>query len=114
MVPPADILGQWKWDKARRDYDIGWVRTQFPKFSKTGAQYFKFGEPGSLPPELHTKIKNWYARNQFHSVPESSQPAFGYNCNTGHDNDDWVVSYQPLTQDDTVAFAELQVPVPEY
>ena len=27
------------------------------------------------------------------TAPEYAQPAFGFNCNTGHDNDDWVVPY---------------------
>ena len=43
LLAPSDILGQWEWDRRRRDYDIGWVRAQFPKFTKTGAKYLPFG-----------------------------------------------------------------------
>jgi hypothetical protein len=108
MIPQKTILEQWQWDKARRDYDVGWVRHEFPKFSKTGGHYLKFGEEGSLPAALHAKLKDWYARAGPQSQPEMSQPAFGYNCNTGHDNDDWVVVYNPLTESDTKAFAQLK------
>ena len=71
LVPPTDILKQWEWDRARRDYDIGWVRSAFPKFSKNGFKYLK------LPLTLHAKMKDWYKRNRRNSQPESSQPAFG-------------------------------------
>jgi hypothetical protein len=108
LIPQSDILDQWKWDKKRRDYDIGWVRKNFPKFSKTGAQYFKYGEEDSLPSDVHLQMRDWYKRNRHRTSPESSQPAFGINCNTGHDNDDWVVSFQPETKEDEKAFAEIE------
>jgi hypothetical protein len=108
LVPQKDILDQWKWDKARRDYDVGWVRSQFPKFSEKGAKYFKYGEAGSLPNEVHEQMQDWYKRNRHRTSPEGSQPAFGINCNTGHDNDDWVVPFHAETAKDSEAFAKIQ------
>lgn len=100
LLPDTDILTNWKWDRNRRDYDVGWVRKEFPKFTRKGAVYLPFGTPQGLPADLHSKMLEWYERNRAYTTPESSQPAFGYNCNTGHDNDDWVVSFQPNTQED--------------
>jgi hypothetical protein len=41
-------------------------------------------------------------------VPESSQPAFGYNCNTGHDNDDWVIPYRATSGKERPMFEAVQ------
>jgi hypothetical protein len=102
LIPPEDILKQWKWDRQRRDYDIGWVRSTFPTFSPTGAKYLQ------LPAELHESMARWYKRNRHRTGPEASQPAFGFNCNTGHDNDDWVVPYQPDDDESRKTFAAVK------
>ena len=77
LVGEQDILQQWKWDKARRDYDVGFFRSHFPKFTPTGVSHLK------MPADLHSKMKLWLDRNRHSTRPESSQPAFGINCNTG-------------------------------
>jgi hypothetical protein len=100
MISSHDILKQWHWDRDRRDYDIGWMRAEFPKFTSTGALHLPSGTPGALPLALHERMLAWYRRHRADTRPESSQPAFAYNCNTGFDNDDWVV---PFSQDDDEA-----------
>jgi hypothetical protein len=53
-------------------------------------------------------MQKWYKDNRHTTHPESSQPAFGYNCNTGHDNDDWVVPFTAKTREDRKTFAAVQ------
>jgi len=102
LVGPQDILQQWKWDKARRDYDVGFFRSHFPKFTPTGVSHLK------MPADLHSKMKLWLDRNRHSTRPESSQPAFGINCNTGYDNDDWIVSFTPKSAEDRKTFQAVQ------
>lgn len=86
MFPQHDILRRWAQYKPWVDFDRGWFAANLPRFTKTGFKKAK------LPDELHRPIQDWYRRSRAWSQPESSQPAFGFNCNTGYDNDDWVTT----------------------
>eukprot|EP00927_Polykrikos_kofoidii_P079465 TRINITY_DN76247_c0_g1_i1.p1 TRINITY_DN76247_c0_g1~~TRINITY_DN76247_c0_g1_i1.p1 ORF type:complete len:403 (-),score=43.64 TRINITY_DN76247_c0_g1_i1:126-1268(-) len=101
LVPQQDILDKWKWEKKRRDYDVGTFRHVLPKFTTSGFQKTQ------LPHDLHRGLQAWYQRNKHRSVPEA-QSAFGVYCENGHDNDDWVVSFEPETDDDRRNFAATQ------
>eukprot|EP00928_Gymnodinium_smaydae_P004758 TRINITY_DN11623_c1_g1_i1.p1 TRINITY_DN11623_c1_g1~~TRINITY_DN11623_c1_g1_i1.p1 ORF type:complete len:440 (-),score=57.93 TRINITY_DN11623_c1_g1_i1:55-1374(-) len=102
LIPPADILEQWTWDKRRRDFDEGLFRRRLPHFTETG---FRLTQ---LPSHLHEGMLQWYARNRNSARPEYSQPAFGMHCNTGHDNDDWQVPYVPRTSEDKRLFEDVK------
>ena len=52
LLPAENILENWKYDRHRRDYDVGWVRKEFPKFTKKGAAYLQFGTPQGVPADL--------------------------------------------------------------
>lgn len=101
LIPQEDIVDQWKWDRRRRDFDVGYFSTRLPHFTPTGFKRMR------LPAELHSYMQRWLRANKNSSRPESSQPAFGFNCNTGYDNDDWVVPYRPITEEDGRQFAAL-------
>lgn len=85
LVPPSDILDQWKWEFERRQFDDGFFRSQVPKFTDTGFKLVR------LPEHLHEGMLARYNARRNQSVPEEGQPAFGFHCNTGHDNDDYHV-----------------------
>jgi len=85
LVPPSDILDQWKWEFERRQFDDGFFRSQVPKFTDTGFKLVR------LPEHLHEGMLARYNARRNTSRPEAGQPVFGFHCNTGHDNDDWVV-----------------------
>ena len=71
--------------KAWKDFDRGWLSANIPKYTPTGFHKMK------LPESLHKAVQDSYHRARGRSRPEPSQPAFGLNCNTGYDNDDWIV-----------------------
>lgn len=99
LIPPDDILDQWKWDKKRRDFDEGFFRSHLPKYTETGAKLTK------MPDHLHKGMRSWLERHRTTSRPETSRPAFGIHCNTGHDNDDWVIPYTSSSKEDQEVFA---------
>ena len=42
-------------------------------------------------------------------MPEGEQPAFGFNCNTGYDNDDWVVAWgEHASAEDRKLFSDVR------
>lgn len=85
MIPQNDILQRWSKYKGWKDFDRGFFAAHIPRFTETGFQKIK------LPDQLHSAVQDWYRQHRQNSKPESSQPAFGMNCNTGYDNDDWVI-----------------------
>merc|ERR1711957_849865 len=90
--------------KAWKDFDRGWLSANVPRFTPTGFQKVK------LPESLHKAVTDAYLRGRSFSRPEMSQPAFGMNCNTGYDNDDWVVNpdYDVLKSVENFIMKELQ------
>jgi hypothetical protein len=85
LVPPSDIHDRWKWELARREFDLGFFRSQVPKFTDTGFKLVR------LPEHLHEGMLARYNAVRNKSRPEEGQPTFGFHCNTGHDNDDYHV-----------------------
>eukprot|EP00927_Polykrikos_kofoidii_P077837 TRINITY_DN74745_c0_g1_i1.p1 TRINITY_DN74745_c0_g1~~TRINITY_DN74745_c0_g1_i1.p1 ORF type:complete len:385 (+),score=43.30 TRINITY_DN74745_c0_g1_i1:129-1283(+) len=99
LVPQEDILDQWRWEKRRRDYDVGKFRASLPKFTSTGFQKVR------MPEELHRGLQAWYQRKSHESIPQHNHAAFGVYCENSHDNDDWVVTFVPETAEDKRNFA---------
>jgi hypothetical protein len=89
LIPQNDILQRMERYKAWKDFDRGWLSANVPKYTATGFQKVK------LPESLHKAVQESYRMRRKSSRPESSQPAFGLNCNTGYDNDDWIVNPDP-------------------
>lgn len=98
QVPVEDIMDRWAKFKDWHDFDIGFYKAHAPQYTTHG---FKRGK---LPDDLHAIFHQWYLDNRHRAVPEAGETAFGLHCNTGHDNDDWIVPFRPESP-------ELQEPV---
>ena len=102
LVPQEDIIEQWRWDRLRRDFDVNYFTQQLPHFTKTGFKRM------TLPLPLHESMQRWLEANKHRTHPEFSQPVFGFNCNTGYDNDDWVIPYHARTAEEKANFAAVE------
>lgn len=85
LIPQNDILKRMARLNAWKNFDKAWFSANIPTYTHTGFQKIK------LPESLHKAVQESYRQLRGGSRPETGQPAFGMDCNTGYDNDDWLV-----------------------